>query len=208
MSGTSRWKIQVATVARTTATMDPGTLWVSRGQSSIVATTSAPITRVPPACAAVAPRTATHAESRTPEPPGLDRPTRSGTCWRPMVTAIPTVNPSRTGQGTNRTRRPSPATPITTTITPARTAMAATDRVPSWATIGASTTAMAPVGPDTCTDEPPNTAATTPATMAVTIPAVGPTPDATPNPSASGRATTPTVRPATRSTRQEVRRPA
>ena len=39
--------------------------------------------------------------------------------------------------------------------------------------MGTSTTAMAPVGPETCTDDPPKTAATIPATMAVTIPAVG-----------------------------------
>ena len=68
--------------------------------------------------------------------------------------------------------------------------------------------AIAPVGPDTCTEEPPNTAATIPATMAVTMPAVAPTPDATPKPSAKGSATIPTVTPATRSPRHERLRPS
>src|SRR5437868_3645105 len=45
---------------------------------------------------------------------------------------------------------------------------------PKRATTGTSTTVIAPVGPDTCTFEPPNTAATTPATMAVTSPACAP----------------------------------
>ena len=47
---------------------------------------------------------------------------------------------------------------------------------------------MAPVGPLTCTFDPPNTAATMPATTAVTSPAAGPTPELTPNASASGMA--------------------
>src|SRR5258705_520552 len=37
--------------------------------------------------------------------------------------------------------------------------------------MGTSTTVMAPVGPDTCTFEPPNTVATRPATTAVMSPA-------------------------------------
>ena len=91
------------------------------------------------------------------------------------------------------------------TMTPAITATVVTAETPSVATMGARTTAMAPVGPDTWTAEPPKTAATMPATMAVTMPAAGPTPEATPNPSASGSATTPTVTPASRSDRQLVR---
>ena len=104
--------------------------------------------------------------------------------------------------------RPSPLRPIPTTITPAIMATEATAATPSWATIGTNTTAMAPVGPETCTDDPPKTAATIPATMAVMIPAVAPTPEATPNPKARGRATTPTVNPARRSPRHDWRRPA
>jgi hypothetical protein len=79
---------------------------------------------------------------------------------------------------------------------------------PKWATIGSSTTVIAPVGPETWKFDPPKTAATKPATIAVMRPAAAPTPDATPNASASGSATTPTVIPARMSLRYEVDRPA
>ena len=67
---------------------------------------------------------------------------------------------------------------------------------------------MAPVGPDTCTFEPPKTAATTPATIAVMSPAVAPSPVVMPNASARGSATTPTVTPARMSPFHDCRRPA
>src|SRR5690606_25287623 len=69
------------------------------------------------------------------------------------------------------------------------------------ATMGTSTTVIAPVGPDTWRLEPPNTAASAPAITAVASPASAPSPEDTPKPSASGRATTATVRPASRSRR-------
>ena len=121
---------------------------------------------------------------------------------------MPAVKPSTTGHGTWLTTRPSRSTPAASTSTPASIATAATEPGPYWATTGTSTTAIAPVGPDTCRWDPPNTAATTPATTAVTSPAAAPTPDTTPNPSASGRATMPTVTPASRSPRQDRDRPA
>ena len=61
---------------------------------------------------------------------------------------------------------------------------------------------MAPVGPETCTFEPPKIAAMSPATIAVMRPASALSPELTPKPSASGSATMPTVTPATRSPRQ------
>ena len=48
-----------------------------------------------------------------------------------------------------------------------------TDRRRSGPRSGTSTTVIAPVGPETCTFEPPKTAATRPATMAVMSPACG-----------------------------------
>ena len=83
--------------------------------------------------------------------------------------------------------------------------MVATEPTPRSATIGTSTTVIAPVGPDTCRLDPPNTAAAAPATIAVTSPAVAPTPDATPKASANGNATTATVTPASRSLPQPPR---
>ena len=124
------------------------------------------------------------------------------------MAAMPRVNPSITGHGMNVTARPTPVTPATTTMTPARMVTAATLPSPYCATIGASTTVIAPVGPDTWTCDPPNTAATRPATTAVTRPAAAPTPELIPNASASGNATTPTVTPARTSRRHECPRPA
>ena len=62
-------------------------------------------------------------------------------------------------------------------MTPAITHSSASTAAPCAATIGASTTTIAPVGPETCTFDPPNTAATTPAMIAVTSPASAPAPD-------------------------------
>ena len=120
-----------------------------------------------------------------------------------MIAAIPRVNPSMTGHGMKVTDRPSPVTPAASTMSPARTVTSAMLPTPYWRTTGASTTAIAPVGPDTWTCEPPNTAATSPATTAVTSPAAAPTPELMPNASASGSATTPTVRPASTSRRHD-----
>ena len=124
-----------------------------------------------------------------------------------MIAAMPRVNPSITGQGMKVTARPSPVIPAVSTSTPASRVTSAMLPRPCWATIGASTTAMAPVGPDTWTFDPPKTAATSPATTAVVSPAAAPTPELMPNASASGRATTPTVTPARASRRQDVRSP-
>ena len=54
-----------------------------------------------------------------------------------------------TGHGMNVTARPSPATPAASTSTPASTVTRARLAAPYWATTGANTTAIAPVGPDT-----------------------------------------------------------
>ena len=89
------------------------------------------------------------------------------------------------------------------TMNPAMSVTSATAPTPCVETTGARTTTMAPVGPDTWTCEPPNTAATSPATIAVTSPASAPAPDAMPKPSASGSATMPTVSPASMSERHE-----
>src|SRR4051812_22957471 len=86
-------------------------------------------------------------------------------------------------------------------ITPAITPTINTPAAPNWAMTGTSTTVIAPVGPDTCRFEPPNTAATAPATTAVTSPACAPSPEVTPNANANGNATTATVSPASRSAR-------
>ncbi len=124
------------------------------------------------------------------------------------MTAMPTVNPSTTGQGMNAMYRPSRAIAAMTSTTPAIIETTNTACGPYRATIGTRTTVIAPVGPETCTFEPPNTAATRPAMMAVIKPAVAPRPAVIPKASASGTATTPTVRPASTSPFHDDRRPA
>jgi hypothetical protein len=63
------------------------------------------------------------------------------------------------------------AAPAATITVPASKPTTNTASTPWRATIGTNTTVMAPVGPDTCTLDPPNTAATSPAMIAVTNPA-------------------------------------
>ena len=66
-----------------------------------------------------------------------------------MMAAIPRVNPSITGHGMKVTARPRPVIPAASTIAPASTVTKAMLAAPWLATIGARTTAIAPVGPDT-----------------------------------------------------------
>ena len=125
-----------------------------------------------------------------------------------MIAAMPSVKPSTTGHGMKATARPSPLMPRMTTSSPAIRDTSAMLPTPWTATTGASTTTIAPVGPETWTCEPPMTAATRPATTAVMSPASAPTPELTPNASASGRATIPTVIPASRSVFQDEPSPS
>ena len=125
-----------------------------------------------------------------------------------MITAMPTVKPSMTGHGRYARSRPTRASDATTTSDAGHQTDEQDGVAPYRETIGTSTTVIAPVGPDTCTFEPPKTAATTPATIAVIKPAVAPRPLVIPKASASGSATTPTVTPATTSPRHVCRNPA
>ena len=78
------------------------------------------------------------------------------------MTAIPSVNPSITGQGMNETARPSRSSPAARTMIPAMRLTITTAPGPWDATMGTRTTTMAPVGPETWTFDPPKTAAITP----------------------------------------------
>ena len=135
------------------------------------AATTATTPRVFAAADQSAPATTVSAAGSVRAPAGGCCANAAGTCCRKMMVAMPRVNPSITGQGMNVTARPSPVTPAASTNRPATTVTSAMLPSPCCATIGASTTAIAPVGPDTCTCEPPNTAATRPATTAVISPA-------------------------------------
>lgn len=147
---------------------------------------------------------ATSVDSEVPR--GASR--MSGSCWRAMMTPMPIVKPSTTGNGMNSTDLPTAVSAIATTMTPPKMASSGTTSSPYLAITGSRTTVIAPVGPETWRCEPPNTAATISATTAVTRPAAAPAPEATQKPSARGRATTPTVMPAMRSLVHECLSPA
>ena len=80
-------------------------------------------------------------------PSGLGTPSAAGTCWRKMITAMPTVNPSTTGHGTKARKRPSRGRRPRRSGRPAMSPTTSTASAPWRATIGTSTTVMAPVGP-------------------------------------------------------------
>ncbi len=183
-------------VAAITAISDAGRALFRRGTSSITAMTSATSAIAARCPRSKVSRAALAATAAAFSPSGLRTPSAAGTCCRKMIAAIPTVKPSITGQGMKARYRPRRATAPATISTPAMIPTTKTASRPCRTTIGASTTVIAPVGPDTWTLEPPNTAATNPATIAVTTPAPAPRPVVIPNARASGRATTPTVRPA------------
>jgi hypothetical protein len=89
-------------VAATTARSEAGIPRWMRGTPTMMATTSATRPKAhhipPPPTASPTARTATAAVF---SPSGLGTPRAAGTCCRKMMTAIPRVNPSITGQGMN-----------------------------------------------------------------------------------------------------------
>ena len=115
------------------------------------------------------------------------------------MTAMPTVKPSTTGHRDVREERPTPANAGDHHEHPGHQPDDHHCRRAEARHHGHEHDGHRAGGPDTCTFEPPNTAATSPATIAVTSPASAPSPVAMPKPRARGNATTPTVRPATRS---------
>jgi hypothetical protein len=202
---TGRAVTVATTVTRTMPMIEPGSLGWMRGATIMIAATTATTARSSPRVGHDIPPNDCTAATRALVLVAVVDPIAAGTCCRKMMTAMPSVNPSMTGHGMYDTTWPSRNTPARSTTTPASTLTSATTPTPWLATMGASTTTIAPVGPETCTSDPPKTAATRPATIAVMSPASAPAPELTPKARASGSATMPTVIPATRSPRQ-VRR--
>ena len=83
-----------------------------------------------------------------------------------MSTAMPFVKPTTTGRGMKRTAAPMPVNPRTTSMTPAIIVHMNRPSTPYFATMPATTTTNAPVGPAICTREPPSAETTKPVTMA------------------------------------------
>ena len=79
---------------------------------------------------------------------------------------MPLVKPSTTGRGMNFTAAPSPVAPMTNSSTPAIMVHMNRPSTPCLATIPATTTTNAPVGPPIWTREPPNAEIRNPVTIA------------------------------------------
>jgi len=101
--------------------------------------------------------------------PGTDprsTPKKSRSCVLAMSTAIPFVKPITTGRGMNLTADPIPVRPMTTSMTPAIIVHMNRPSTPYLATMPATTTTNAPVGPAICTREPPSADTRKPVTTA------------------------------------------
>lgn len=138
-----------STVAATTALSDSGMLRCRRGSTVISSATKVTTPRLFQAWPQSAWLTTCQAATRV-RSPGVPVVAKvAGSCCRKMMAAIPRVNPSITGHGMNVTARPNPVAPAASTMSPPSTVTRATLPTPCRTTIGASTTAIAPVGPDT-----------------------------------------------------------
>ena len=94
------------------------------------------------------------------------RPKKSRICVLAISTAMPFVKPTTTGRGMNFTAEPMPVRPMTTSITPAIIVHMNRPSTPYFATMPATTTTNAPVGPAICTREPPSAETMKPVTTA------------------------------------------
>lgn len=199
--------VTATSVATMSAISEAGSVGHSRCTSSWVAMTIVTTMRGATAAAQSTWPSANQLEIRVDSDSPFGVSSARGICCTAMITPMPKVNPSTTGQGIRSATRPSPVMAMPTSRAPAMMASSGTVGRPYWAITGSSTTVIAPVGPETWRWEPPKTAARMPATMAVTSPAAAPAPEATPKPSARGRATIPTVTPAMSSLGQRCVRP-
>lgn len=94
------------------------------------------------------------------------RPRKSLICVLAMRTAMPFVNPTTTGRGRYLTAVPMPVAPRTTSSTPAIIVHMNSPLTPCSATMPATTTTNAPVGPPIWNFEPPSAEMMKPVTMA------------------------------------------
>ncbi len=112
---------------------------------------------------------AASAAMRGPNSPGTSfrsMPKKSRSWVLAIRTAMPFVKPTTTERGMNRTAAPMPVSPITTSMTPAIMVHMNNPSTPCFATIPATTTTKAPVGPAICTREPPSADTRNPVTIA------------------------------------------
>ena len=154
-------------VPAASATIDPGTFAEMRAIATM-------ITSVPAASATAGgdhvDRCAASARILGMKSPGTASrrsPSRSRICVLAIRIAIPLVKPTTTGRGMNRTADPIPVTPSATSSPPAISVHMNRPSTPCAATMPATMTTKAPVGPPIWTRDPPSAEMIVPATMAV-----------------------------------------
>ncbi len=147
MVSTGTPKTATASVEITRATIEPGTRFVSFGNSRMM--------RSEPMASRTAdqrtlPRLSTRRRMRNRNSLGtvpVSRPRKSLICVEAIKTAIPFVKPIVTGRGIYFTAEPKPVTAMSKRITPAMIVMINRPGTPCVATIPATITTKAPVGP-------------------------------------------------------------
>ena len=164
---TGNLKATTTTVPRHKATIAPGMRFDIRLARTMmpIAASASPVAR------------GDHVEKPTPSVCSLGtnslgtfsmaRPKKSRICVLAINTAMPLVKPTTTGRGMNRTADPIPVAPNTTSITPAITVQTNSPSTPWSATMPATMTTKAPVGPPIWSRDPPSSEINPPAMMAV-----------------------------------------
>ena len=153
-------------VAPSIATIGPGMRFERTRHSNMVATVAAASTV---AVSDHVGELAARAFMRRQNTPGTFsscNPKKSLICVLAIRTAMPLVNPMTTGRGRNFTPVPMPVAPMTTSRIPAITVHMNRPSTPCTATMPATTTTKAPVGPPIWVLDPPNAETRKPVTIA------------------------------------------
>ncbi len=98
---------------------------------------------------------------------GVRRPKKSLIWVEAMRRAMPLVNPMVMGRGMYLTAAPRPVKPMMSSMMPAMRLTSARPETPNLATMPATMTTKAPVGPPIWVRDPPRAEMTKPATTAV-----------------------------------------
>ena len=166
MVSTARPSATTASVPPPSAITVPGIFGKRRRSTTIVskAVTDSTVAGADsvPACAAKATIRGQNSAGMAP----ISRPKKSLICVLAMSTAMPFVKPMTTGRGRYLTAFPMPLAPSTIRMTPAIIVHMKRPETPCSATMLATTTTNAPVGPPICVRDPPRAEIRNPVTIA------------------------------------------
>jgi len=163
---TARPRVCAAAVPATSATMVPGMRVLSVAHRISASSVQTPRPAVMASVVGSARPISSMRPTKSSGIRGMVRPRNSRSCVVAMMTAMPLVKPTTTGRGMKRMALPMPARPSSTSITPAIIVQMNRPGTPCVATMPATTTTKAPVGPPIWTIEPPPAEMISPVTMA------------------------------------------